>query len=53
MGGIAELAQGELVGTVGAGYRVTDGILLHLGISVDNNAAVLFHPGLIVTHDLL
>jgi hypothetical protein len=53
MGGAAELAQGELVGAVGAGYRVSDAILVHFGISLDNNAAVMFHPGVIVTHDLL
>jgi hypothetical protein len=53
MGGAAELAQGELVGAVGAGYRIGDAVLVHFGISLDNNAAVMFHPGLIVTHDLL
>jgi hypothetical protein len=53
MGGSAELAQGEFVGAVGAGYRIADTILVHFGVSLDNNAAVMFHPGLIVTHDLL
>jgi hypothetical protein len=52
-GGAAELAQGELVGAVGAGYQIADTVLVHVGISLDNNAAVMFHPGLIVTHDLL
>jgi hypothetical protein len=53
MGGAAELAQGELVGAVGVGYRIADTVLVHFGMSLDNNAAVMFHPGLIVTHDLL
>ncbi|HSS03121.1 MAG TPA: transporter [Kofleriaceae bacterium] len=53
MGGAAELAQGELVGAIGAGYRLGDAVLVHFGIGIDNNAAVLFHPGLIVTYDLL
>jgi hypothetical protein len=53
MGGAAELAQGELVAAIGAGYQIADTVLVHLGISLDNNAAVMFHPGLIVTHDLL
>lgn len=52
-GGTAELAQGELVGAIGAGYRLGDSVLIHLGVSLDNNAAVMVHPGVLVTHNLL
>lgn len=52
MGGAAELAQGELVGVAGAGSRITEAVSIHFGISVDNNAAVTLHPGVLVTHDL-
>ena len=41
-----ELVGGETVGTLGAGYHVARGLQLTLGVSVDNNAAVMVHPGL-------
>ena len=44
-GASAELAGGELVGTVGAGYRIAKPILLSLGVSYDNNDAIIIHPG--------
>jgi hypothetical protein len=51
-GAAAELAGGELVGTLGAGYRVVPSLLLSIGVSFDNNQAVLIHPGLTFTHQL-
>ena len=41
-----EAGGGELVGTLGAGWYVGQAAMLYLGVSVDNNQAVLFHPGL-------
>jgi hypothetical protein len=43
--GAPEVAGGELVGTVGAGRELGGGVLLYLGVSYDNNNAVLFRPG--------
>ena len=40
-----EIGGGELVGSLGARYRAADGISYSLGISFDNNNAVLVHPG--------
>jgi hypothetical protein len=42
----AELAGGETVGSLGCGYYVRRNMLLSLGISYDNNQAVLFRPGI-------
>lgn len=53
MGGAAELTGSELVGTLGAGYRVAKWAHVFLNVSIDNNAAVLMHPGFMVWHDLL
>ena len=53
MGGAAELTGSELVGTLGAGYRVAGWAHVFLNLSIDNNAAVLVHPGFMVWHDLL
>jgi hypothetical protein len=52
LGSAAELAGGELVGTLGVGYRVAPSLLLSVGVSLDNNMAVLIHPGLTFTHQL-
>jgi hypothetical protein len=52
MGGAAELSGSELVATLGAGYRVTPWMHLSLGLSYDNNQAVLIHPGFILSHQL-
>ncbi len=43
---IPEVSGGELVGTVGAGYDILPGVLAFFSVSVDNNQAVLLHPGL-------
>jgi hypothetical protein len=48
----AELAGGELVGTLGAGFRVVPSLLVSVGLSLDNNQAILIHPGLTFTHQL-
>ncbi len=53
MGAQAEVAGGELFGTLGAGYAVVPSVLLSLGVSYDNTNAVLFHPGLTIKYDLL
>ncbi len=42
----AEVVGGELVGTLGAGLSVGHAMLLTLGVSYDNNQAVLFRPGI-------
>jgi hypothetical protein len=42
----AELAGGETVGALGYGYYVRRNMLLSLGVSYDNNQAVLFRPGI-------
>ena len=47
-----EFAGGELVGVLGASYRPARWLSLSLGISLDNNAAVLVHPGVTVYHPL-
>lgn len=41
-----ELAGGETVGAVGYGYYLHDNMLLSMGISYDNNNAILFRPGI-------
>ncbi len=45
-GTTTELTGAEIVGTIGVGYKVIPSLLLSLGISYDNNSAVLIHPGL-------
>ncbi|MCA9677277.1 MAG: hypothetical protein H6709_10405 [Kofleriaceae bacterium] len=47
----SEVTGAELVGTIGGGYRLTRSVLLSLGVSVDNNAAVLLHPGVTIFSD--
>ena len=42
----AELAGGETVGALGYGYYARRGLLLSLGVSYDNNQAVLLRPGI-------
>ncbi len=41
-----EAAGGELVGMLGVRYRIQPHLLLALGVSYDNNNAVLIRPGL-------
>jgi hypothetical protein len=41
-----ELGGGELVGQIGLRLHATGHLTYALGVSVDNNAAVLVHPGL-------
>jgi hypothetical protein len=48
----AELTGGELVGTVGGGFLVVPWALVSLGVSYDNNQAVLIHPGVTLLHHL-
>jgi hypothetical protein len=43
-----EVSGGELVGTLGVAQQVNRGITLTMGLSYDNNGAVLFRPGLTV-----
>jgi hypothetical protein len=53
LGASAELAGGELSATVGAGYYVVPGaVLLHLGLTYDNNNAFLIHPGVTLFHQM-
>lgn len=52
MGGAAELSGGELFGTLGAGYWIRPYLQLFVCASYDNNQAVLFHPGLMLKHEL-
>ena len=47
-----EFAGGELVAVAGASYWPARWLKLSLGISVDNNAAVLVHPGVTLYHQL-
>ena len=41
-----EIGGEELVGTVGARYRIAEDLVLSMGVSYDNNRAVQVHPGL-------
>ncbi|CAN5884736.1 hypothetical protein BH11MYX3_BH11MYX3_42470 [soil metagenome] len=50
MGGAAELTGSELVGTLGAGYRPPPWLHLYFNVSLDNNVAVLLHPGFMLAH---
>jgi len=45
---VPEAAGGELVGTLGAAWYVGQTAKLYLGVSYDNNNAVLIHPGLTI-----
>ena len=47
-----EFAGGELFGTLGVIYWARSWANLSLGVSLDNNLAVLVHPGLTVSHHL-
>jgi len=53
MDSAAELSGDELSGTLGAGYWIRPWAQLYLGVSYDNNQAVLIHPGLTLKHHLL
>lgn len=52
-GGAAELGGVEVVGTIGAGYKLAPWAYLFLNVSYDNNQAVLIHPGVTLMHALL
>ncbi len=41
-----ELSGGETVGAIGYGYYLNKELLLSLGVSYDNNNAILFRPGI-------
>jgi len=43
--GGTEIGGAEVVGAVGARYSI-DGVVYSLGLSLDNNGAVLIHPGI-------
>lgn len=43
-----EVSGGELVGTLGVARQVNRGVTLTMGLSYDNNGAVLFRPGITV-----
>jgi len=43
--GAKELSGGETVGAVAYGYEFIDGMKLSMGISYDNNQAMVFRPG--------
>lgn len=45
---VPEAAGGELVGTLGAGRHFGSALLAYLGVSYDNNNAVLLRPGFTV-----
>lgn len=42
---IAELAGGEVVGTLGIAHTLVPGLEVSLSVSYDNNQAILFRPG--------
>jgi hypothetical protein len=44
-----EISGGETVASIGYGYYVNKNLLLSLGISYDNNHAILFRPGIVWT----
>jgi outer membrane putative beta-barrel porin/alpha-amylase len=44
--GTTEIGGAEIVGTVGARYLSIDGLAYSIGLSLDNNAAFLIHPGI-------
>ncbi|CAN5606228.1 hypothetical protein BH10BAC5_BH10BAC5_22020 [soil metagenome] len=41
-----ELSGGELIGAAGFGYYLQKDLLISLGVSYDNNNAILFRPGI-------
>jgi hypothetical protein len=41
-----EISAGEVTGMLGARYAITRGIIASFGVTVDNNGAVLYRPGL-------
>lgn len=43
-----ELTGGELVGMIGGRYHLSTGVTLCLGVSYDNNNAILIRPGLTI-----
>jgi hypothetical protein len=47
-----EIAGGEFIGTIGAGYWVTKNVDLFLTSSYDNNQAWTIHPGFMLAFDL-
>jgi Putative MetA-pathway of phenol degradation len=47
-----EFAGGEFVGVAGVSYRPKKWVKASLGVSLDNNLAVLVHPGLTFYHQL-
>ncbi len=44
-----EISGGETVGSVGYGFYVNRNLLLSFGVSYDNNHALLFRPGIVLT----
>ena len=44
-----EISGAETVGSVGYGYYINRNLLLSIGISYDNNHAILFRPGIVWT----
>ena len=44
-GGTAEISGGETVGMIGGRYHINPNCFLALGITYDNNNAILFRPG--------
>ncbi|MBO9684718.1 MAG: hypothetical protein J7502_18960 [Flavisolibacter sp.] len=44
-----EISGGETVGSAGYGYYINRNLLISLGISYDNNHALLFRPGIVWT----
>jgi hypothetical protein len=44
-----EISGGETVGSVGYGYYINRNLLLSIGVSYDNNHALLFRPGIVWT----
>ncbi len=42
----SELSGNEIVGVAGLGYYIKPNLLISLGVSYDNNNAVLIHPGI-------
>jgi hypothetical protein len=44
-----EVAGGEVVGTIGVGRLIAHRLFTTMGVSYDNNGAVLLRPGFMVT----
>ena len=47
--GAAEIGGAEIIGMVGMRYLVDRTVSLAFGVTVDNNGAVLFRPGVSMT----